>query len=548
VKLAKKIFGILFVIAIVGIINVSAAHADDKEFKLKSFKITNPVSYDDEKINYEIESEGKYAFAAVWAESTYWPGTTSNDQRKYFNLTGGSYDYPVGSWRIKGLMIGVNVANPDNPDVPLTVVYYYSASDCDERQNATCVKFDLGDQVFTIKRHQLKQGEPEEFRLDAGKQITHPGQVITVDTTRTDTNGEKLANPKEITYVLLRFTNKSSGNSFETQMNGDNSIVIPSNAEPDTYEIDYCDVKYADGYHLIYPYDSENNGYVSCYGTVEVTKAILNKDIYTFNYSDYSKRIDNDLNQLNDNAEINVNATSSPVIGRTLFEKIKDTGRMLNIDYQNVRWSFYGKDIDNPKALEVSTSIGKLSDKDKENFKNSDLSKSILMEFTDNGNLPGKALIRVRSDDIKQFFEADSLYIYHYDDVEKTVSKVAMNVEPKGGYFEFYINHNSKYILTAIEMVDEEEVIIQEDPALTDNEELIDSYRVKEDKTMMYIFIAIGVGVLLLAIIVPIMLRKHEDKKNALTAEAATEDNGFFDTMAGKEDDEDGEGYIESMH
>ena len=95
-----------------------------------------------------------------------------------------------------------------------------------------------------------------------------------------------------------------------------------------------------------------------------------------------------------------------------------------------------------------------LGDVSHQDFQEADFIKDLpektkVLTFSNNGELPGRALIRLKSTDLDQVFVGDDLYIYYYDSKQNCLYKVAIEVQMKNGYYEFYLQHNSSYFLTS---------------------------------------------------------------------------------------------------
>ena len=153
-----------------------------------------------------------------------------------------------------------------------------------------------------------------------------------------------------------------------------------------------------------------------------------------------------------------------------------------------------------PSVLEA---IKKITNKD---FKNSSLisdfpAKTKLLTFSNNGTLPGKVLIRLKSMELDKLFEEDNLYIYYYDLDEDKFLKVAMEVQKENGYYEFYINHNSKYILTEKEL--KNQYIAKSDEILSLNQ---DETKQEKKKNINFYFLITGI-ILVLGITIMIIIK-----------------------------------------
>lgn len=536
-KLLKKVLGVLIVALAVCQINVAYTHA--AKFQLNSFDILTKELYEDEVLKFKFDYTGEVEKIRVRMVSQYGqvvdmlPDVKTGEFDLYTDYYGG----PRFELKVNAIVFELKDGS--------TVSY---SSKCESAGTANCKNMDsLADKTVYIKYRPFEDKFSEYFNVKLDKAVTNAGNAVEVDV-ESSRNGTPTRGTFELANIVLTLTDSATKEEFSVFVDN-GSFIIPSTVKPGTYRITYCAANYTDGKATEWPNKSSQWGSIWCEGSVEVTESVLNTSSYVFNNSNYDKHLETVLGQLDNDAEITVDANSSPIISKTLFEKIQSTNRLLNIDYQNIRWIFYGTDIQDPKTIDASVALGSLPKEYQETFKSSDLSKAVLLDFAYKGELPGRALVRVSNKGLKNFIETDTLHIYHYDESEKTVSRVAMNVEETNGYFEFYINHNSKYILSAIEMVDEGEMQIGEDPMYLDNKKKVEENRPAEDKTTLFIVLGIGAAVFIAAMVIPYLLANKEKKKEEeiLASKQATQDQGFYDTAASEKDDEEGEGYIESM-
>lgn len=124
---------------------------------------------------------------------------------------------------------------------------------------------------------------------------------------------------------------------------------------------------------------------------------------------------------------------------------IKGSNKTLIINNGANSWVFNGEDILYPKDIDVSTSIIATIT----NLNSNVIGKGIILNYADNGILPGKALVRIKATSqlIKKL--GSLVNVYYYDEDTSKLAKVAMNIRlTDDNYYEFYINHNSKYVLT----------------------------------------------------------------------------------------------------
>ena len=538
-KLATKILGILFAVALVGQVNVAGAHADAK-VKFNSFEVLTKELTDGDVFKYKIDytSEEEINYFYIWMKND----ETSELFFMSPKIEDGEYDLSenfigasTGTYKIDMLTFGLNNES------------YFIVSPtrgCDIYGSTNCMVYDFSNASFKLTKRPPSQVQRENYSMDLGRQMTSPGKKVSVDF-KLEESSNIVGEAEEISQIYLKLFDQKSNESFDVYLDENHEFYIPSTAKPGTYVADKAYVKFVSGRTISFPSNGNSTYYYSlwCTGSIEVTESLLIRDSYNFNYSDFSKHVESDIDQLNDNATITVNANTSPRISKNLFEKIQSTRRTLNIDYQNIRWIFYGMDINEPKTVEVSARFSKLTKEDTDAFPSSDLSKAVILDFTNKGDLPGRTIIHVASKEIANYFEPTNLYIYYYDDIEHSISKVAANVAEEGGYYEFYIKHNSKYILTANEMSDEEDVIITDDSAFVENEKGIGNDNEPENRTTLFILLGVVAGVILLAMIVPHVLKKKEDAGTELQNQAATKENGFYDTEEEQKEDEDGEHY-----
>ena len=83
-------------------------------------------------------------------------------------------------------------------------------------------------------------------------------------------------------------------------------------------------------------------------------------------------------------------------------------------------------------------------------------SNGIVVSFEPNGELPGVAKVRIKSTDtLKKNIDGNKVYAYYYDEQNKNFILMSEDVKlSEDEYYEFAIEHNSKYILVN-EKVDE---------------------------------------------------------------------------------------------
>lgn len=148
------------------------------------------------------------------------------------------------------------------------------------------------------------------------------------------------------------------------------------------------------------------------------------------------------------NAKISIDSTNNPNIPKEVFEAIKDTNRTIYIETNGIEWIFNGKDIKTPKDINVEVNIDMIYNHNDKNLIDR-LDKALVIDFADNGELPGIAMIRIKADyTFRNYIGLENLYVYYYNEKTKMFDKIATKMDANDYYYEFYISHNSIYTLT----------------------------------------------------------------------------------------------------
>lgn len=134
----------------------------------------------------------------------------------------------------------------------------------------------------------------------------------------------------------------------------------------------------------------------------------------------------------------------------------------------------------------------------------------IVINFANNGELPGAAIIRIKvTDEIKQTLNMETIIVYHYDEETKELTQMTTNATyNENGFIEFSINHNSKYLFVNEPIEEKEYTVTTSEKTEVKNEvSFLESHK-------MYIII-IGVSVLAIVIVAIILIvdKKAIDKR-----------------------------------
>lgn len=331
------------------------------------------------------------------------------------------------------------------------------------------------------------------------------GEKVTVDV---DSNKEL-----ESVLLFLEDNNKNTLSAYLKDVNSEPYFILPSNVEDGIYYLKQAIVKsngkteyYNNKDIKILDYNSSIT--VKNSSTIKTNELRINNDSYK--EEDYKTQFTN----LDEDAIITVSASSKTLIDKSLFEMIKETRRKLIIEYKDSEWVFSGTDIKQPKTIDASILITNIEDS---KIYSSKVAKDIpsnskVINFNNNGELPGKVLMRIKSDTIDNMFKDKNTNIYYYDKDDDNFDKVAIEVQKNNGYYEFYINHNSIYIMSLGKI--KEKRISNDDSLLEMNTDLYKDYPVEEEETEQPMDIVnvllIVVVILLIAIFIVSSLKKSK--------------------------------------
>jgi len=234
---------------------------------------------------------------------------------------------------------------------------------------------------------------------------------------------------------------------------------------------------------------------------VKIAVSDNDKKTYVYNNSDINEEIIKKLYDDNNIEEIVVNVDENTTISEDLFKVIIGTNRKLVINTNNNQIVFNGRDVTETKAIDVAMNTTRINEDD-------DISKlvndGIVVNFVSNGNLPGNALIRLRTTStVKNTLGNKKAYVYYYDEEANGFNVIAENVSPKNDYYEFAISHNSKYILTNSKLSNN--LIISEE----DNN--VVGFRQSDNS---YLLMLSGALILILIVIIIILVIKNKKREN----------------------------------
>lgn len=242
------------------------------------------------------------------------------------------------------------------------------------------------------------------------------------------------------------------------------------------------------------------SGFIPFEFNSEITINSGNSKSYVYNNEDINSDIIHELYSSDDNKELIINASSNPIINSELFNVIKGKDKKLTINYNDNQIIFNGKDINEAKTIDASITVDKVEN-------NEDISKLIndglVVNFKDNGTLPGKALVKVKLNDELKSVLNNKIYVYYYDDIENSFNLIASNVKKSlDGYYQFTITHNSNYVLVNQKL---------DSKLVSKNNSNIVSFQ--KSNTLYLLLIGAGAFVIIGVVIVIVIANKNNNKK-----------------------------------
>ncbi len=335
----------------------------------------------------------------------------------------------------------------------------------------------------TDSNAQIDYSRIQLFGLELGQVEAKVGDKITIN----------LCANYSLTSAKMLFKS-SKGNQFTVfinRLNVDEYIIIPSTVKADTYYISQVVLEAPD---MKETFVNGNN-----FNFTQELKITENKTkTYIYNNEEITEEIIKDIKESSDKSEITINATTNNIISKEIFESIKGTNKQLVIKYNDNEIIFNGKNINNTKDIDVTMEVSCISEDD---LSNQISNAGYVIKFADNGELPGVAKIRINAtDEIKTFLKGKTAYVYFYDEENKKYTLVGKNVKLNNGYYEFAINHNSKYILTDSQ-IESKEVEVDEN---------IVNFQ-DGDKTN-YLIISLGIALIIAVMSLLLILSKNNKK------------------------------------
>lgn len=166
-----------------------------------------------------------------------------------------------------------------------------------------------------------------------------------------------------------------------------------------------------------------------------------------------------DINSVSDEGIVVADFSNNPEVSSDIFDAIAGTNKEVTFTSEGVSWMFNGADVkaENAKNINLDVSVNTITEEKSEEGKEIDSlvgdSSALVLHFADNGELPGKATIRIKADyALQEYLGTTGLNVYWFDETNKTLVPIASNVTiSSDNNIVFDISHCSYYVVKGVE-------------------------------------------------------------------------------------------------
>lgn len=266
------------------------------------------------------------------------------------------------------------------------------------------------------------------------------------------------------TYKYVYISNKeygvASGNNQNLTLNSITSYNVLLNDESRYFEkvlLDSTELNATD-----YNYEEGNLTFTSD-GIKKLNSLSLGSHKIYVEYLQ-GKKITIDLtivNPVNKSSKVVIDTSlNGTIIGKDLFNSIKENNQTLEIDYNGSKITFEGSKITNSKDVNLTIDVRNvITDENVTKL----INNGLLVTFPSNGVLPGEAKVSLLlDDDLKDIVKKGTIYLYYVNEETnklKFESDTAVKVDDN--HIEFNITHNSRFVLSNL-VLDEDGNVVQE--------------------------------------------------------------------------------------
>ena len=388
-----------------------------------------------------------------------------------------------------------------NPNKEDYIVYSKGEVDGDTNQ----LNFDVNFKIANQEKETTSTTETTALKsISLSSEKAKQNDKVYVDMTVSDF---------KVAQAMLSFNDTTNGKNFVVYLKDIANkpyFVIPFTTEAGNYELNYVTLKDKEGNKKEYRKGDamstiEHFDFDSVI-TVEENN-LDGVDILNIDNDKITMEIIKKISEVESNIKIEVDASTNPIISQALFDAIKGQDKILVIKYNDIEWIFNGNDIKGAKSIDVSVQINDNVDE------LTGLSTGINIIFADNGVLPGKCLIRIANSNImNNILNSKDANVYYYYNDQKLYDEIGNDLKmTEDGYYEFYIDHNSSYVITTEKLADSYIANKISDTANLNNSTALEAQKVAVS-TNQILAIATFVFAVLAFIVAMISLKKKNNK------------------------------------
>ncbi len=243
------------------------------------------------------------------------------------------------------------------------------------------------------------------------------------------------------------------------------SVSVPSNARSGEWYLNQINIADQAGNNRMYWYvggDKDNRSWQEWKGSV-VENISLNvnngnnilivKDEFDVGFQSYitMPNIDTKLQEMEDGLTAMINFDSNNCIAKKeWFDIIAKTNKSIVFSNNGIQWAFHGQDISMSKDIDLSLAISKVS-----SAQYGDKSNALKLEFASNGQLPGKATVRIKADYIYNLKRLSGILYLYYMNSDQSLSlenNPKYILDGKDHWCEFDVTHNSTFLVSGREL------------------------------------------------------------------------------------------------
>lgn len=224
------------------------------------------------------------------------------------------------------------------------------------------------------------------------------------------------------------------------------SMRIPATSVSGTYTLYSVDIADFSGNQTTYSVDKNNLSSIAADINTRKFDIVIDSTVKT-NYLSVDTIVDY-VKEQDDAAIIRIipDISTAPA---ELFQALIGTNKTIIFDDdKGIKWIFKASDIDSTKIKPINVSYQLNIVPDTLNQGKNDVVQII---FPSNGELPGKATLRIKPDYLTAAYKLRTDLILYYAN-GNSLEKVAANMRWVDGYLEFDVTHNSTYYLSDHEM------------------------------------------------------------------------------------------------